>query len=407
MNSVHKELRKLANYSSSEFPAITRILYTKEDLEARDYFISLCEEIGLKIKIDPIGNIYARWEGSDASLPAIATGSHIDAIPLSGMYDGTVGVYGGLAAIRDLKNTGYQPKRSVELILFTSEEPTRFKLGCVGSRMLCGQLTKEDVVKLVDDEGNYFDDVRKNAGYKGSLDEVALSNTHYHSFIELHIEQGPILEREKLDIGIVTKIAAPSSLKVFLTGEGGHAGGVLMKDRKDAGTAGAEIMLAVERIANESDSDDTVATVGIFDILPRAVNSIPKEAYLEIDLRDTNLATRDASLSTVKDVVKEVCEKRGIGYKIEMVNCDPPAICDESLVNTVEAVVKESGFTYKKMVSRAYHDSLFMAVIAPTTMIFIPCKDGVSHRPDEYSSPEEIEKGVAVLSNVFKALSSE
>ena len=220
----------------------------------------------------------------------------------------------------------------------------------------------------------------------------------------MHIEQGPRLEKAGIDIGIVTKIAAPSSLRLKLIGEGGHAGAVLMPIRKDAGVAGAEIMLAVERIAKESASEDTVATVGIFDILPRAVNSIPKEAYLEIDLRDTNIETRNKALEDLKKEVDAICKHRGIKYTLKVVNCDPPAICDEGLVNTVENVSKELNYSCKKMASHAYHDSLFMAQLFPTTMIFIPSKGGVSHRPDEYSSPEEIEKGVMTLALTLKKI---
>lgn len=407
MHRVHAELKELATYSSTELPAVTRVLYTKEDLEARGYFISLCEEIQLKIRFDAIGNIFARWEGSDSRLAAVATGSHIDAIPLSGMYDGTVGVFGGLAAIRELKKMGHQPKRSIELILFTAEEPTRFKIGCLGSRMLSGQLGKEDVLKLVDDKGKHFDEVRKKAGFFTSLNDVALSSDTYHAFIELHIEQGPTLEQEHLDIGIVTKIAAPSSLKVSIKGEGGHAGAVLMKHRKDAAAAGAEIVLAVEKIARGSESDDTVATVGIFDIKPRAVNSIPKEAYLEIDLRDTNLEVRDQALVDLKNQIEDICNQRGVTFQLEIVNCDPPAVCDINLINIVERIVRKRGFSYKTMISRAYHDSLFMALLAPTTMVFIPCRNGVSHRPDEYSSPEQIERGILVLMDTLKLLSND
>ena len=318
MNRIHQELDTLARFSSSEFPSVTRVLYTQEDLEARDYFISLCEEIGLKVRVDAIGNTYARWEGIAPELAAVGTGSHIDAIPLSGQYDGTVGVFGGLEAIRYLKSIDYKPKRSIELVLFTAEEPTRFAIGCLGSRMMSGQLTPEQALKLKDKEGGFFNDIREAAGFKGDLNEVKLSEDYYHAFVELHIEQGPRLEKENLDIGIVDKIAAPSTLIVKLIGEGGHAGAVLMPIRKDAGVAGAEIMMAVERIAKDSESEDTVATTGIFDILPRAVNSIPKEAYLEIDLRDTNIETRDKALADLKHEIAEICEKRHIKYSIEL-----------------------------------------------------------------------------------------
>ena len=404
MQRIHEELKKLATFSATENPSVTRILYTKEDLAARAYFIGLCEAEGLTIRIDAIGNTFARWEGTNAAMPAVGTGSHIDAIPFSGQYDGTVGVFGGLAAIRYLKSIGFAPTRSIEVILFTAEEPTRFFIGCLGSRMLSGQLQPQAAEKLKDKDGLFLNEARTQAGFTGELNSVVLSNDYYYAFVELHIEQGPRLEKEGLDIGIVTKIAAPSSLRVKLTGEGGHAGAVLMPIRKDAGVAGAEIMLAVERIAVESASEDTVATTGIFDILPRAVNSIPKEAYLEIDLRDTNIETRNKALSDLQHEIAEICTRRNIQYTIEMVNCDPPAICDEKIVDIVQSVVNELNYTSKKMVSYAYHDSLFMAQLFPTTMIFIPTKGGVSHRPDEYSSPEEIEKGVMVLALTLKKI---
>lgn len=406
MNRIHEELEKLAHYSSSDYPSVTRVLYTQEDLDARAYFIGLCEEFNLKVRVDAIGNTFARWEGTEPSLAAVGTGSHIDAIPLSGKYDGTVGVFGGLEAIRYLKSIDYKPKRSIELVLFTAEEPTRFAIGCLGSRMMSGQIKPEQALKLKDKQGGVFNTIREEAGFKGDLKDVKLSKDYYHAFIELHIEQGPRLEKEGLDIGIVDKIAAPSTLIVKLIGEGGHAGAVLMPIRKDAGIAGAEIMMAVERIAKDSKSEDTVATTGIFDILPRAVNSIPKEAYLEIDLRDTNIDTRDKAIADLKHEITKICEKRNIKYMVELLNCDPPATCDEHLVNTAEKAAKGLGYSTKVMTSHAYHDSLFMAQLFPTTMIFIPSKDGVSHRPDEYSSPEEIDKGVKTLALTLKEVAS-
>jgi len=406
MSTVHNELKKLATFSSSPNPSVTRIVFSKEDMEARAYFISLCEEIDLKIRIDAVGNTFARWEGTSPELPAIGTGSHIDAIPISGQYDGTVGVFGGLEAIRYLKSSGFVPKRSIEVLLFTSEEPTRFGIGCLGSRMLSGQLSPEEAKKLIDFDGKNLEEVLKAVDFTEDLATVKLPKDYYHAFVELHIEQGPILEKEQLDIGIVKMIAAPSSLSVKLIGEGGHAGAVLMPKRKDAGCAAAEIMLAVESIAQNTTSENTVGTTGIFDIKPRAVNSIPKEAYLEIDLRDTFVETRDKALQDIQDKIQEVSDRRGIKSEVKLLNCDPPAICSEELVDTVEKVVQELGYSYQKMISRAYHDSLFMAQICPTTMIFIPCKDGVSHRPDEYSSPEEIDKGIKTLALTMKALAS-
>ena len=404
MNRIDNELQKLATFSATPNPSVTRIVYSKEDMEARAYFISLCKAIGLNIHIDAIGNTFARWEGKNPELSPVGTGSHIDAIPESGMYDGTLGVFGGLEAIRILKESGFVPKRSIEVLLFTSEEPTRFGIGCLGSRMLSGQLSPEEAKKLTDFDEKSLEEVLKAVDFTEDLASVKLPKDYYNAFVELHIEQGPILEEENLDIGIVTMIAAPSSLSVKLVGEGGHAGGVLMPKRKDAGCAAAEIMLAVESIAKNTTSENTVGTTGIFDIKPRAVNSIPKEAYLEIDLRDTFVETRDKALQDIQDKIQEVSERRNIESSVKLLNCDPPAICSDKLVDTVEAAVKELGYSYKKMISRAYHDSLFMAQVCPTTMIFIPCRGGVSHRPDEYSSPEQIEKGVQTLALTIKAL---
>ncbi len=406
MSNIHNELKQLATFSASQNPSVTRIVFSEEDMAARAYFKSICEALELSVRVDAVGNTFARWEGSDPKLPAIGTGSHIDAIPDSGQYDGTVGVFGGLAAIRYLKELGYTPKRSIEVLLFTSEEPTRFGIGCLGSRMLSGQLAPEEAKKLKDFDGKSLEEVLDTVGFNDNLDTVKLPENYYHAFVELHIEQGPILEKEGLDIGIVTMIAAPSSLSVKLVGEGGHAGGVLMPVRRDAGCAAAEIMLAVESIAKGTTSENTVATTGIFDIKPRAVNSIPKEAFLAIDLRDTYIETRDKALHDLQDKIKEVSERRGVTSTVKMLNCDPPAICAGELVSAVDDAVTELGYTSKKMISRAYHDSLFMAQICQTTMIFIPCKGGVSHRPDEYSSPEDIDKGVKTLALTMKALSA-
>lgn len=405
MRRVHQELEKLASISASPNPSVTRIVYSKEDLKARAYFISLCSEIGLKVRTDAIGNTFARWEGKNPSLSAIGTGSHIDAIPESGMYDGTVGVFGGLEAIRHLIEADYVPERSIELLLFTSEEPTRFGIGCLGSRMLSGQLSLEEVRKLRDPKERSLIEHLERSNFNGQLESVQIKKGYYHAFIELHIEQGPILENENIDIGIVTKIAAPSALRVSLIGEGGHAGCVLMNNRKDAGCAAAEISLAVERIAKESSSQDTVATTGILDIKPRAVNSIPKEAYLEIDLRDTDVDVRNRTLEDLKKEIDIICHRRNIESSVELLNCDNPAICQKELVDTVRAATENLGYSYKKMISRAYHDSLFMAQICPTTMIFIPCRKGISHHPDEYSSPKQIEKGIETLALTLKSLS--
>jgi hydantoinase/carbamoylase family amidase len=212
------------------------------------------------------------------------------------------------------------------------------------------------------------------------------------------------LEREKISIGIVEKIAAPSSLRLQLTGVGGHAGAVLMPERRDAGLAGAEISLAVEHAAKNSGSPDTVGTTGIFRIEPGAVNSVPCRAYLEIDLRDTQVKTRDAALKQIESAAHAICKRRGVKLELERVNVDPPAICDAALVKIISEICRAQKISAKKMISRAYHDSLFMAQVCPTTMIFIPCFKGYSHRPDEFSALQQIENGVRVLAQTLASV---
>lgn len=398
------ELQHLASFSDTPSPSVTRIVFSEMDRRARGFVKALCAGAGLLIREDAVGNTFARWEGSEPSLPAVGTGSHIDAIPNAGMYDGTVGVLGGLEAIRALQAAGFRPRRSVELLLFTSEEPTRFGIGCLGSRLLSGLLTAEDGERLKDRDGQSLHAVREAAGFSGELDSVSLGPDYYAAFVELHIEQGPLLEQRGVGLGVVTAIAAPSSLKVTIEGEGGHAGAVLMPARRDAFLAGAEIALAVELAAKSTGSVDTVGTTGVCRVFPGAVNSVPSECDLEIDVRDINGARRDRVLEQIGERCREIEARRGVAIYTEIVNADPPAQCDATVIEALKASCGEHGLAFDLMISRAYHDSLFMSRVAPTAMLFIPCRGGVSHRPDEYARPEDIATGALVLAETLARL---
>lgn len=401
------ELEKLATFSDVPSPAVTRVLYSKTDMAARAWLRGLLRDAGLTLHEDAIGNLFARWAGSEPELPAVATGSHIDAIPYSGMYDGTVGVLGGLEAIRALKEAGFEPKRSIELILFTAEEPTRFGIGCLGSRAMAGMLDQDRLLGLTDNQGQTLNELRREAGYSGELDTIQLNRGHYHSFIELHIEQGARLEAARQHIGVVVSIAAPATLRVTLFGDGGHAGAVLMPNRRDALVAASEIVLEVDKTARGTGREDSVATVGLQEIYPGAVNSIPSRVLMEIDIRDTDLETRDKMVAQIKDMVEKSCVLRDIRVEMELLNADPPSQSDNTVITAIVRACEASGISYQKLVSRAYHDTLFMAQICPTAMIFIPSKHGYSHRPEEYSSPGEITKGVDILAQTLADLSLE
>jgi ureidoglycolate amidohydrolase len=399
------DLETLASFSDDTPPGISRLVFADADQRSRVWLKTQCSDAGLAVREDAVGNMFARWVGARPQLAAIGTGSHIDAIPHSGKFDGTVGVLGGLEAIRALQQSGFQPQRSIELLLFTSEEPTRFGLGCLGSRMLSGGLNSDADARLKDAEGNTLAQLRAAAGFQGSLDQVRLPDDYYAAFVELHIEQGPLLEKEGLPLGIVTSIAAPAALRIAIEGEGGHAGGVLMPDRKDAFCAAAEIVLAVEERARATGSIDTCGTVGKCQIYPGAVNSIPSRVEMDVDIRDTDEQRRNRVLREIEQACAQVAARRKVQVRVTPINADAPATCSPRVINALVEAAEENGLPYKKMVSRAYHDSLFMARIAPVGMVFIPCRGGVSHRPDEYSAPQEIETGARVLASTLARLS--
>ena len=403
---LSSEIEALASISDAESPAVTRIVFTATDLKARAWLTARCEEAGLALRQDAIGNTFARWTGSDPEAPAVGTGSHIDAIPNAGKYDGVVGVLGGLEAIRALQRSGFRPKHPVELLVFTSEEPTRFGIGCLGSRLLSGSLSPEAARRLKDSDGESIDEVRGKAGMRGELEGVRLPVDYYKAFVELHIEQGPLLERQGVPLGVVTNIAAPASLRISVEGAGGHAGGVLMPDRRDALCAAAELILAVESAARSSGAVDTVATVGICEVFPGAVNSIPSRVRLSVDIRDTDLARRDTVMKATENASQSISAKRGVTIHTDLLNADAPANCAPAVVETLSQSCKKHEQKFLPMVSRAYHDSLFMARIAPAGMLFIPCRNGYSHRPDEYASPEDIARGTLVLAETLAALSA-
>ena len=312
---------------------------------------------------------------------------------------------GAIEAFRALRRSGFRPRRSLELILFTSEEPTRFGVGCLGSRLMSSALDPETADNMKDRENRTLSEIRAAAGFTGATVFGRTYQKSYAAFVELHIEQGPILEARGLDIGVVTAIAAPASLRVHVEGEGGHAGAVLMPERRDAFLAAAEVALAVEAAARGTGSIDSVGTVGVCDVFPGAINSVPSRATLGVDVRDIDGpgATRRWRDS---NGVRRDCRPTSRSIAIETINADAPCQCAPAIIEAIAAAAAARGLRAASLISRAYHDSLFMSRVVPTGMIFIPCRGGVSHRPDEYASPDAIARGVAVLADTLAALAS-
>ncbi|RDX74041.1 Ureidoglycolate hydrolase, partial [Mucuna pruriens] len=436
--ALQNQIDELSAFSDSPAPSVTRVLFTDKDVLGRRYVKTQMELAGLSVREDTVGNIFGRWDGLEPDLAAVATGSHIDAIPYAGKYDGVVGVLGAIEAIRVLKRSGFKPRRPLEVISFTSEEPTRFGIGCLGSRLLSGSENLANALKTTTDIQNIsFLDAARSAGYaknEDDLSSVFLKKGTYSAFVELHIEQGPILEDEGthlganiifalaissmircnlfldpgISIGIVTAIAAPASLTVEFEGNGGHAGAVLMPNRNDAGLAAAELALAVERHVLDSGSIDTVGTVGILELHPGAINSIPSKAHLEIDTRDIDEERRNQVVEKIHQSAIKITKTRGVKLSdFRVINQDPPALSDEAVVKAVETATRELNLTSKLMISRAYHDSLFMARLSPMGMIFIPCYKGYSHKPEEFATIQDMSNGVKVLALTLAKLSSQ
>lgn len=400
------EIEELARFSDTDYPSVTRVLFTDADMRAREWLMARMRAAGLGVRVDAAGNVFGRWEGEDPAAAPVATGSHIDAIPDAGRFDGVVGVLGGLEAIRALQAAGVRPRRPLELISFTAEEPTRFALGCLGSRVLAGVVTAERLAALRDADGTSLDQARAAAGIDGDLGAARLAPGAYAAFVELHIEQGPLLEAIGAPIGVVTAIAAPATLRVELTGEGGHAGAVLMAERHDPLVAAADVVRAVDREARSSGSEDTVGTVGLLELEPAAVNSIPRRVRMDIDLRDVDEARRDAVLARVRASAREAAAALGVGHRDEVLNADGPSTSDPAVLAAIEEACAEAGVAPIRMVSRAYHDCVFMARLCPTAMIFVPSAGGISHRPDEYTAPSDVARGAQILAGALRRLAA-
>lgn len=396
-------IKTLATHNDLTPPSVQRVIYTDSDLSARIYVQQLLSSAGLSIQEDPLGNTFAVWDGT-TSLPPIATGSHIDAIPHSGMYDGTLGVLGAIEAIRSLQAAGFQPKRDVHIIIFTSEEPTRFGIGCLGSRVLSGVLEPEDASALTDANGITLEEARNAAGFYGTLEVVPLIDNEYDAFVEMHIEQADSLERAGIDIGAVTAIAAPSQMKVKYSGPGGHAGSLVMALRHDPLLAAAELAIEVERVALTGGSESSVATVGEMKVFPGAVNSVPREVEMGIDVRDVDQARVDSMIERIKKAAGKIGREREVKVSVDLVNADSSVTCNETIVQAIEGAARAGGLSVKRIFSRAYHDALFMGKKIPIGMIFVPCRGGVSHRPDEYVSERDLENGVRTLAYTLATL---
>lgn len=397
-----KLIDKLAEFGKTD-RGINRQAFSKADVQVKQYIIKLMQDIGMTVRQDEIGNVIGRLEGMNSQLPAVATGSHLDTVPEGGKYDGVVGVVGGLIAMKRLKERNLT--HPLELIVFTAEESSRFAYATMGSKAMTGRMNRKAWEKATDCDDISFPQALREQGLSfETIGNCVRNNQDIKAFIELHIEQGPVLEQEGQSIGIVEAIAAPTRLKITVQGVAGHSGTTPMEDRHDALVSAAAIILAIQEVALEQSRYGTVGTVGMLKVHPGAMNVIPGVVELWVDIRGVNQESIIECLQDIKDAVSTIAEGQETSMAIEMLSADKPVPMDQEITRAIEKVCRKAGIAYKRMNSGAGHDAMNMAYLAPTGMIFIPCHNGVSHNPDEYANPEDIAAGIDVLTETLYEL---
>lgn len=394
---VKEDLDIISRFGGLPQGGVTRLALSKEDMNARNYLIKKMVEAGLSVKIDAVGNTFGRREGK-RDLAPVLIGSHLDTVPEGGNYDGIAGVIAALETIRLLNENGIQTVRPIEVVNFTAEESSRFLTATMGSKCMKGALTLEKIKVMKDNNGISFYDALEAAGFEPEkLATVKKNQGDYHAFIELHIEQGPVLESERKSIGIVTAIAAPTRMKITIKGKADHSGNTPMNLRKDALTGACEIVLALERIARTEAGKHTVGTVGDVQVTPGAMNVIPGEVTLLVDIRDIASNDKDKAYDKFLKVIEDVGNKRGLMIEHQLLVSDTPVQLSSKIINTIQTETKELGYSYKVMHSGAGHDAMNLVPITDVGMIFIPSVDGVSHNIHEFTEIEDICKGAEVL----------
>ncbi|MBI2492386.1 MAG: Zn-dependent hydrolase [Candidatus Rokubacteria bacterium] len=389
---LEQSIEELGKIGATPRGGLTRLALSDEDKRGRDWMVARMKEAGLRVSVDRMGNIFGERPGAEA-LPPVMMGSHVDSVPTGGKYDGQLGVLCGLETIRALNTHTIRTRHPVTLAIFTNEEGARFQPAMIASGVLAGKLALEDAYNARDKDGIRLVDELERIGYLGPEPCVPRA---FRAYLELHIEQGPCLEDEGLSVGVVEGIVAISWSRLTLHGVQDHAGPTPMRIRHDALVAAAEVIAGVRRIATEI-GGDLVATVGNLTVSPNIVNAIPGKVVLSIDLRDPHDATLDRALPLLDRVVKDACEREGVGYELEHYWRVPRTPFDREVIATVERAAREAGARHRRILSGAGHDAQYMAAIGPTGMIFVPSRGGRSHCEEEFTPMDDIAHGAETL----------
>jgi len=402
-NRLWASLMEMAKIGATPKGGVCRLTLTDLDKQGRDLFVRWCQEAGCSVKVDQMGNIFARRPGRNNNLAPVGTGSHLDSQPTGGRFDGVYGVLAGLEVIRTLNDHGIETERPVEASVWTNEEGSRFAPAMVGSGVYAGVFSLDYGHSRTDQDGKTLGDELKRIGYLGS---EPMGNRPVHAFFETHIEQGPILEAEGQTIGVVTDAQGQRWYELTLTGQESHAGPTPMPVRRDALLGAAKVVQLVREIGLKH-APLAVSTVGMLNVYPNSRNVIPGRAWLTVDFRcphDDQLLQMEAEL---KEGVAKIAAEGKLEHDLKQIFQYDCVHFDESCVEMVRSGAKRLGYGTREIVSGAGHDACYMSTVTPTAMIFVPCIGGISHNEIEDAKPEWIEAGGNVLFQAMLAKANE
>ncbi|KZE51647.1 Zn-dependent hydrolase [Brevibacillus parabrevis] len=388
-------LGQLGKIGAQEAGGITRLSFTPEERAAKDLVASFMKEAGLDVREDEVGNLIGRKEGKNPSAPAVLVGSHIDSVPNGGNFDGPLGVLAGVEILQTMNEQGIETEHPIEVLALTDEEGTRFGYGMIGSRGIAG-LIKRSELEQADKDGITIAEAMRQVGLDPDQTSLAArAPGSVKAYVELHIEQGKVLESRGLSVGIVTGVAGPLWMKFILEGEAGHAGATPMNLRRDPLAAAARVMLAIEEEAARTRT--SVGTVGQIQAFPGGVNVIPGRVEFSLDLRDVDELIRDDVERRICDRAKAICAERNVTLKVELLQRIAPAVCSDSIQEAAADGCAAEGLEVFRLPSGAGHDCMQLADLCPVGMIFIRSQAGISHNPAEYSTMEDCADGAKVL----------
>jgi N-carbamoyl-L-amino-acid hydrolase len=393
-----RSLMEMAEVGALPGGGCCRLALSDADRDGRDLFVRWCREAGCEVAVDRVGNIFARRPGSDAGAAAVATGSHLDTQPHGGRFDGAFGVLAGLEVMRSLEEAAVCTVAPLEVVVWTNEEGTRFR-PLVGSGVFAGELTVAEADELTASAGVRFADELARIGYRG---ELAPGERRLAAFVEAHIEQGPLLEAAGVPIGVVTGVQGIRWLRVELTGRDAHAGTTPMALRRDAVAGMAAMVTGLEEIARAGDAELRL-TVGRVEVSPNSGGTIAGQVRFNVDLRHPETATLERTEGEIRQLLQRLAGARSLGLGVRRVLARPPVAFDPELVDQVRAAARRLGHGTREIVSGAGHDAMNIAGVAPSAMILVPCRDGISHNEAEYASPEDLAAGAEVLLHTLLA----